>query len=356
MYKPTMWAVLSLSLAAVPAVGQSNLSAKANTVLTKSGSAIVETDRIRDGYAGPVRRVRTEVAKLSTVAGKLEEGKRVLLETAEYDVSGAKTQNQYFPVSGSLTGREVYKYDEKGNISEMTLLNTDGSLLSKEVYNYEFDSIGNWVKMNTSVAIVENGKIAFEPTEITYRTIFYYLDASMAKMLQPATGPSSVPAKTDQPKPSNASAAVENRVLAPLPPKVSLDKLKLAGIQAPPGDVAALLVNTNKPVLPVDAEPPPAPRTILKPMSGGVLNAKALNLPAPIYPETARRVRAAGTVEVEVVIDENGKVISARAISGLAILRDVSVQAASRARFSPTKLSGQPMKVVGKIIYNFILP
>ena len=36
--------------------------------------------------------------------------------------------------------------------------------------------------MTTSVAIVENGHVAFEPTEVTYRTIFYYLDATMAKM------------------------------------------------------------------------------------------------------------------------------------------------------------------------------
>jgi len=103
---------------------------------------------------GPVRRVRTEVVKVSNASGKLvEDNKRVLLETAEYDVKGAKTQNQYFPVTGAaLTGRETYKYDEKGNISEMTLLNTDGSLLSKEVYKYEFDSIGNWVKMTTAVS------------------------------------------------------------------------------------------------------------------------------------------------------------------------------------------------------------
>src|SRR5881394_540729 len=165
MYKPIMWAVLSLTLVTVSAAGQSNLTAKANSVPTKSASATIETDRIRDGFAGPVRRVRTEVSKLSSASGKLEEGKRVLLETAEYDVSGTKTQNQYFPLSGAtLTGREVYKYDDKGNISEMTLLNTDGSLLGKEVYRYEFDSIGNWVKMTTSVAVVENGKIQFEPS------------------------------------------------------------------------------------------------------------------------------------------------------------------------------------------------
>ena len=61
-------------------------------------------------------------------------------------------------------------------------------------------------------------------------------------------------------------------------------------------------------------------------------------------------------IQVEVVVDENGKVISARALSGPTILRDVAVEAAYRARFSPTKLSGQPVKVTGQINYNFTLP
>ena len=57
----------------------------------------------------------------------------------------------------------------------------------------------------------------------------------------------------------------------------------------------------------------------------------------------------------EVVVDETGKVISAVATSGPAMLRDVAVQAALRARFSPTKLSGQPVKVAGLINYKFAL-
>ena len=105
-----------------------------------------------------------------------------------------------------------------------------------------------------------------------------------------------------------------------------------------------------------DEPPPAAPRTILKPVSGGVLNGRALSLPAPVYPEIARRSRTSGKVEVEVVVDENGKVISARAVSGPPTLREVAAEAASRARFSPTKLSGQPVKIVGRIDYNFTLP
>jgi protein TonB len=59
---------------------------------------------------------------------------------------------------------------------------------------------------------------------------------------------------------------------------------------------------------------------------------------------------------VEVVIDENGKVVSAKAVSGPVVFRDNAVQAALRAKFTPSKLSGQPVKVTGKIIYNFRMP
>ena len=133
-----------------------------------------------------MRRVRTEVVKLASQDGRLVEGKRALLEVVAYDIKGNKVENQYFPVAGgTLTGKEVYKYDDKGNISEMTLLNDDGSLVSKETYKYEFDFAGNWNKMTASVAVVEGGKFTFEPSEITYRAIMYYLDENMVKMAQP---------------------------------------------------------------------------------------------------------------------------------------------------------------------------
>src|SRR6267154_1837168 len=184
-----------LSALVMAASGQSNLTAKASAkpqpaAVDGSGS---ESDRARDGLLGPVRRGRTEVVKLSAVAGKnVEDTKHVLLETAEYDLKGVKTQNQYFPIEGAtLTGKEVYKYDDKGNISEMTLVNDDGSLVSKEVYKYEFDFAGNWNRMTTSVAVIDGGKVAFEPNEITYRSIMYYLDENMMRMAQPAGQPSS---------------------------------------------------------------------------------------------------------------------------------------------------------------------
>ncbi len=372
------FAVLSLAIMIATASGQTNLTAKANNFQPQPSAANGgdnETDRGRDGLIGPVRRVRTEVVKLSNAGGKtVEDNKRTVLETAEYDLKGSKTRNQYFPVEGAtLTGREVYKYDEKGNISEMTLVSADGSLVSKEVYKYEYDSVGNWVKMTTSVAVVENGKIGFEASEMTYRTIFYYLDASMAKVLQPgATIPpvansaqpdatSSRPSATvnDAKLGNSVGAAVkqpENRSAATLPPSISVDKLKVSSVQPSTPDFRGLPADTNKRIVVTGNDAPPAPRPLLKPVSSGVLNGKALSLPTPVYPDVARRMRTEGVVQVEVVVDENGKVVSARALSGPGMLRDAAVKAASLAHFSPTKLSGMPVKVTGLINYNFTVP
>jgi protein TonB len=325
-----------------------------------------------------VRRVRTEIVKLSSETGKLAEGKRTVLEIVAYDIKGAKVENQYFPIAGAnLTGKEVYKYDDKGNISEMTLTNEDGSLLGKEIYKYEFDFVGNWNKMSTSVAVIEAGKMSFEPTEVTYRSIMYYLDEKMLQMAQPASAPASSPSASvaapannvagpsvdtknsavalkppANPPPNNAAAPVQKAASIPKLVTTS-DKLNVGAVDA---GMLRLSSNSSNLLVKFDAEPPPpAPRPLLKPVSGGVLNGSAVSLPPPSYPDAAKRSRVSGSVIVEVVIDEMGKVISAQAISGPMALREVAVQAALKARFSPTKLSGQPVKVSGTISYKFAL-
>jgi periplasmic protein TonB len=367
------FSVVVLAAFSATTLAQSRLTAKAGRVQPASARAVVESDRIRDGLVGPVRRVRTEVVKLSNESGRLQEGKHAVLEIVAYDIKGNKTENQYFPISGAnLTGKEVYKYDDKGNISEMTLLNADGSLLSKEVYKYEFDFAGNWNKMTTAVAVIEAGKMSFEPTEVTYRSIMYYLDENMIKMAQPASQPSTPPSSPSSAPANNLTASNPDTKSAPLvlkstvnnssstaktsvalPGAVNTDKVSSLGSV----ELATAEESTNPqaPVVQLESDPPPAPNPILRPVSGGVLNGTALSLPSPTYPETARRMRMAGVVSVEVVVDETGKVISAVANSGPTALREVAVQAALKARFSPTKLSGQPVKVSGLINYKFAL-
>ncbi len=103
-----------------------------------------------------------------------------------------------------------------------------------------------------------------------------------------------------------------------------------------------------------DPPPPPPKPTPHAPISGGVLNGKAVHLVTPPYPAIARSAHASGAVQVQVLIDENGNVISARAMSGHPLLQGAAVAAARSSKFTPTKLSGQPVKVNGVIIYNFV--
>lgn len=104
-----------------------------------------------------------------------------------------------------------------------------------------------------------------------------------------------------------------------------------------------------------DEPPPPPPKpTPHAPISGGVLNGRAIRLTQPPYPAIARSAHASGQVQVQVLIDENGNVISAHATSGHPLLQGAAVAAARASKFTPTKLSGQPVKVNGVIIYNFV--
>lgn len=96
------------------------------------------------------------------------------------------------------------------------------------------------------------------------------------------------------------------------------------------------------------------PLSARKTISGGILNGKANSLPKPPYPPAARAVRASGAVSVQVLIDEGGNVISASAVSGHPLLQPAAVAAARAAKFSPTLLEGNPVKVSGVITYNFV--
>lgn len=86
------------------------------------------------------------------------------------------------------------------------------------------------------------------------------------------------------------------------------------------------------------------------PINGGILNGKAIYLPVPEAPSS----EAHGVVLVAVVVDEQGSVVEARAVSGPSALHVAAVNAARLARFSPTLLMGEAVKVSGTLSYNFV--
>lgn len=98
--------------------------------------------------------------------------------------------------------------------------------------------------------------------------------------------------------------------------------------------------------------PPPAPPKIVR-KAGGSLQGTVVKRVDPIYPEIAKAANASGNVVVEIVVDEAGKVVSARALNGHPLLRSAAVDAARQWQFTPTQLSGEPVNVIGTLTFNF---
>jgi protein TonB len=98
---------------------------------------------------------------------------------------------------------------------------------------------------------------------------------------------------------------------------------------------------------------PPKPKTLR--VSAPIIIAKVVDLPKPAYPILAKQARIQGPVNVQILIDETGKVVSAQAVKGSPMLTKAAEDAARRARFTPTKLGDQAVKVQGVITYNFVL-
>lgn len=95
-----------------------------------------------------------------------------------------------------------------------------------------------------------------------------------------------------------------------------------------------------------------APKTI----NGGGLSGKAIKRVPPTYPPVAKAAGAEGPVSVQIVVSESGAVESAKATSGHPLLQPAAVDAARQWQFSPTKLSGNAVKVSGAISFVFTLP
>lgn len=127
------------------------------------------------------------------------------------------------------------------------------------------------------------------------------------------------------------------------------------------------ITNTNSAVSPTprptaSPTPKPAPTPgaspsappVNRPVNAGMLNGQAINLPKPAYPATARAVHANGQVTVQVTLDENGSVTSAKAISGNSLLRQSAEAAARQSRFNPIRVGGQAVPATGTLVYNFV--
>jgi TonB family protein len=122
-----------------------------------------------------------------------------------------------------------------------------------------------------------------------------------------------------------------------------------------PCTLVGLAQTSNKAVTPVQilyGERTPDERRH-GPLISGVLNMKILNDVLPAYPQKAKDKNIQGRVEVQLLINEDGEVIFANPLSGPEELWAECVMAAVAARFKPTTLSGEPVKITGRVIFDF---
>ena len=234
---------------------------------------------------------------------------------------------------------------------------------------YFFDTMGIWATLAFLIIFIPGVVI---------------IDAQLTKTGETAIElatppPAAAPASAPKPQPKNQPAKVEAYVSAKEPPKTiekpsppkpmeRIDTTQYAaaggasGGGAPGGMPGGIIGGTpgGAADAPPPPPPPPPPPEEKKPeppkivrKSGGVLQGSATRRVTPTYPPLARAARVSGSVVVEVTVDESGNVMSARAVSGHPLLKDAAVAAARGWKFTPTQLSGVPVKVIGTITFNF---
>jgi TonB family protein len=75
---------------------------------------------------------------------------------------------------------------------------------------------------------------------------------------------------------------------------------------------------------------------------------------SPVLPEAAKRLKLAGSVLVEFVVDEQGRVASPRIIDSAGqLLDEACLEAVKRWRYEPAKRGGAPVKFVQKAKFTF---
>lgn len=242
--------------------------------------------------------------------------KKILKHVFKYDNKGNRTEDAVYVEDGTLFRKDVYlydvdgkqfglksfdekgetdssrfTYDSKGMIATQTFASQTGKITERRSYIYELDVQGNWVKQTAS-RILDTGKL--EPLEVIYRTISYYPPVGNFSGLGVVGGISKEEAEKD--------------------------------------------ANTN-----------------ITRKTGAVLAGSATRRVNPVYPPLAKAAHVQGTVVVEVTLDEEGDVLTARTLQGHPLLKDGAEKAALGWKFTPTSLNGMPVRVVGTLTFNFNL-
>ena len=148
--------------------------------------------------------------------------------------------------------------------------------------------------------------------------------------------------------PTEAPDRIEPETQPPAPPTGGLPLDGPAGIG--PGGFP-----DGGPLLDLPAPPPPPGlREPVRP-GGDIRIPQKVRHVAPVYPPIAQSSRVEGTVILEAVIGENGRIRDLRVLRSIALLDRAAVDAVRQWQFTPTLLNGVPVPVVMTVTVTFQL-
>jgi periplasmic protein TonB len=160
-------------------------------------------------------------------------------------------------------------------------------------------------------------------------------------MAMPTIMPTFVPPPVDEPNPMDILRRV-------FPKRV----WEIGEISEWPKELSKEMLTASLPVAPA----PPAPIRRAPIMVGGnVQEAKLINKILPVYPTLALKTRVSGTVVLQAIIDEIGRVESIEVVEGHPLLIAAAVDAIQQWQYSPTLLNGEPLPVSAKVTVIFTL-
>ena len=87
---------------------------------------------------------------------------------------------------------------------------------------------------------------------------------------------------------------------------------------------------------------------------GLLADAQAIRMVRPVYSQNAIRSGIGGKVVVDIELDPEGNVTSAKVVSGHPYLKQNSIDAARKCKFKPGMFGSQAVKAKGTIVYNFV--
>jgi TonB family protein len=260
-----------------------------------------------------------------------------LIERVE-TIKPAAGQSAQPPAPSIQIIRHAFKYGEAGRIEAESVTHDDGS---KEEVEYEYDDQGQLKKKTEKRDTLTGGALTtistYGPGPLETSTALYH---PYPKVISSS--------KFSYEFDSRGNWIKKKIVFSPDRPIESTVERTITYYSPQTG--IGELIPGERPDDPL--KPMPGPPKIIR-KSGGVLAASATRRVEPTYPRSAQAAHITGNVVVEIIIDEDGKVISAKALSGPDELQEAAVAAAKQWTFPRTALSGVPVKVVGTITFSF---